>query len=153
MNQESIDALHEYLRTFDIRNVDGENVGIACSRLKAIVRALDNDGLPANVVHNWLNGFSHASSTQFKELCITLRSLHSSSMDNEIIGRMGKKQQCFLIFNDLETNFNDQTTGKKWNFGHDGAAFRASYNLYLRTNVAGRVPLQRMDSNEEISQL
>ena len=139
MNQESINALHEYLHTCDIRNIDGENIGIAYSRLKVVIRALDNDGLPANAVNSLLSGLSHASNTQFKEPCITLRSLCSSSMHNVMIGRMTTKQLCFLIFNDLETNFNDQTAGKKWNFGHDGATFRASYNLYLQTNVAGKV--------------
>ena len=109
-------------------------------RLKAIGRALDNDGLPANVVYSMLDGFSRASNTRFKELCITLRSLHSSSMHNAMIGRMTAKQLCFLILGDLETNFNDQTAGKKWNFGHEGAAFRATYNTYLQSNVAGMVP-------------
>ena len=141
MNQESIDALHEYLRNFDIRNVDGENVAIASSRLRAVIRALDTEGLPANVVNSLLKGFSHASNAQFTELCVTLRSLHSSSMHKTMIGAMNKKAQCFLILKDLEVNFNDQTAGKKWNFTHDGAAFRASYNTYLQVNAAeGRVP-------------
>ena len=135
------------------RNIDGDNVGFACSCLKAIVRALDNNGLPANVVYSLLDGFSHASNTRFKELCITLTSLHSSSMHNAMIGRMTAKQLCFLVLGDLETNFNDQTAGKKWNFGHDGATFRASYNIYLQSNVAGMVPYNEWIKKERMSQL
>ena len=66
-----------------------------------------------------------------------------------MIGRMTTKQLCFLILSDLETNFNDQTAGKKWNFGQDGATFRASYNIYLQSNVAGTIPYKEWIEKRE----
>ena len=56
-NQEYVDALNDYIRTFDIRCFDGENVTTACTQLRAILRALDVYGLPANALRNILAGF------------------------------------------------------------------------------------------------
>ena len=45
-NQESIDSLHEWIRAFDIQKVSGENVSIAVTQCKAVIRALDGFSLP-----------------------------------------------------------------------------------------------------------
>ncbi len=49
-NQEAKDALETYLKTFDITAFPGENVPIACLRLKAVAWALGNNDLPKNIV-------------------------------------------------------------------------------------------------------
>ncbi len=45
-NQEAKDVLETYLKTFHIAAFPGENVPIACLRLKAIAWALGNNDLP-----------------------------------------------------------------------------------------------------------
>ena len=44
-NQETIDAMHEWLHTFDTCNINGQNVAVAAGKCCAIIRALDNFGL------------------------------------------------------------------------------------------------------------
>ena len=36
-NQETIDAMHEWLRTFDIRNTNGQNVAVAVGKCRAVI--------------------------------------------------------------------------------------------------------------------
>ena len=74
-NQEYVDPLHDYIRTFDIRCFDGENVTTACTQLRAILRALDVYGLPVNALRCILTGFSHASSSVFSQLSTQLATM------------------------------------------------------------------------------
>jgi hypothetical protein len=68
-NQEAKDALETYLKTFDITAFPGENVLIACLRLKAVARALGNNDLPKNIVRTILKGFSKSSTDTFNNVC------------------------------------------------------------------------------------
>ena len=65
-NQESIDSLHDWIRTSYIQKVSGKNVSIAVTQCKAVIRALDGFSLPANVLLCLLGGFTHASNEPFK---------------------------------------------------------------------------------------
>ena len=42
--------LSNYIKIFDITTFPGENVPIACLRLKAVATALGNDHLPTNII-------------------------------------------------------------------------------------------------------
>ncbi len=53
-NQETRDALKEYLKTFDCRKFAAENVPLACFCLKAITPSLGSNNLPENVIQNSL---------------------------------------------------------------------------------------------------
>ncbi len=68
-NQEAKDALERYLKTFVITAFPGENVLIACLRLKAVAQALGNNDLPKNIVRTVLEGFSKSSTDTFNEVC------------------------------------------------------------------------------------
>jgi hypothetical protein len=67
-NQEAKDALDTYLKTFDITAFPGENVPIACLRLKAVAQALGNDDLPKNIGQSILEGFSKSSTDTFNDV-------------------------------------------------------------------------------------
>ena len=54
-NQELIDSLNEWIRSFDIRKVSGENVSIAVTKCKAVIRALDGlASLQTCYVASWM---------------------------------------------------------------------------------------------------
>ena len=40
-NQETINALHEWIHTLNIHKVPGENVYIACTQCRVVIRALE----------------------------------------------------------------------------------------------------------------
>ena len=124
-NQETIDALHEWIRIFDIRQFDGENVTSACGRCRAVIRAL-GDNLPANVVKNLLNGFAHATTVEFSQLCTQLATINQSNLIS-IGNGLTPKKKVFLILKDLERSFVEIQSLHQWvGVGHDGSAFRAT---------------------------
>ena len=49
-NQETIDALQEWIRTFDIHTIPGENISVACTQCRAVIRAFESFGLPENAL-------------------------------------------------------------------------------------------------------
>ena len=65
-NQESIDSLHNWIRTFDIQKVSGGNLSITVTQYKAVIRALGGFSFPANVLRCLLDEFAHASNEPFK---------------------------------------------------------------------------------------
>ena len=56
-NQEALDALQTFIKDFDIRAYDGQNVSKAASHLKAVLRALGKD-IPANAARSIVNGMA-----------------------------------------------------------------------------------------------
>ncbi len=68
-NQESLDALENYIKTFDTTKFPGENVPVAYLRLKAVAKALGTDALPKNIILKVLEGFSKSSTKSFNEVC------------------------------------------------------------------------------------
>ena len=77
-NQETIDALHEWLCTFDIRNINGQNVAVG--KFRRIIHALDKFGLPANVLRCLSDGFAHADNKSFKNLYVILSTVNRSAI-------------------------------------------------------------------------
>ena len=125
-NQETIDALQEWIRLFDIRQIDCENVAVAITRCKAVIRALDGHGLPANALTNFLNGFSRASCEPFARLCQTLLSMNSTGLGQSVQSKLSVKKKIFNAFKDLENKYIELHTKNEWTgTSHDGAAFAA----------------------------
>ena len=128
-NQETIDALQEWIRTFDIRKVDGENVSIACTQCRAVIRALDDFGLPANTLRCILDGFSNATNDKFKQLCTTLSTMNRSVLMQNFHVTQSIKQKCFAVLKDLETTYIDLSTADKWtDVSHNTSAFVTEIN-------------------------
>ena len=84
-NQESRDALESYIKSFDITKFPGENVPIACLRLKAVAKALGNDDLPKNIIRKVLEGFSKSSTKSFNDVCASQIALRRGSLIQEVV--------------------------------------------------------------------
>ena len=148
-NQETIDSLHEWLRGFDIRKINGENVSVASTQCKAVIRALDGFGLPANALRCILDGFAHASNESFKQLCTTLSTMNRSNIMQGMQPNLTVKQKCFLVLKDLESTYIDLSTGHKWDgVSHSNAAFvtqlmdEDSYEAYAMAARENKIPFE-----------
>ena len=105
VNQETLDALACWLREFDICCFDGQNVKTTLSQCRAVIRALDEHGLPKNMVRNLLNGFAFASNEEFRQQCATLSAVHRSSYLIFGMDSKNPKKVAFAIMKDLESTF------------------------------------------------
>jgi hypothetical protein len=120
-NQEAKDALETYLKKFDITAFPGENVPIACLRLKAVARALGNDDLPKNIVRTILEGFSKSSTDTFNDVCKSKIAMRSDSMYRTLLKNSSLHNQLIETLNDLENKYQELIGGKKWaGVGHNG---------------------------------
>jgi len=126
-SQEITDALQDWLRTFDIRMFNDENVSVAATQIKAVLRALGSN-IPSNAARLLLDGFENVKTPAFMQLCVTLgTTLSSSLLQSQQQANMSSKELCFQMLQDLEGRFIEFRTRRKWLAnGHDGKAFRAA---------------------------
>ena len=96
-NQESIDALYNWLCIFDICRYDGQNISIATGQIRAVIRALNGFGLPTNLICCLLNGFAHYASAHFNALCTTLVTMERASTFQQDQGLTLKQKFIFYI--------------------------------------------------------
>jgi hypothetical protein len=121
-NQEAWDALELYVRTFDIRNFPGENVPTACLKLKAVLSVL-GDKTPSNAVRTILEGFAHASTDTFRDVCRSKIAMRSDSIYATLLATIPLQTQLSTMLNDLEQNYQQLISAKKWEgVGHAGMA-------------------------------
>jgi hypothetical protein len=119
-NQEAWDALEEYIKMFDIRNFPGENVPIACLKLKAVVTMLSNK-LPSNAVHTILKGFACASTKSFSSVYESKIAMRSDSIYALLLKTIPLFNQVTSMLDDLEQKYQQLITAKKWEgIGHVG---------------------------------
>lgn len=141
-SQEITDGLHEWIRNFDIRQYDGENITVAVGHCKAVLRALESSGVPTNAPRAFLDGFAKASTPEFVQLCVSLATtLKSPLLQSQQQANMPVKKLCFHMFQDLENLFIEKQSRYLWlGTGHDGKAFRASLSREdLEANAARRL--------------
>ena len=140
VNQETVDQLHLWLRTFDIRSVDGQNVKVAGRQIRAVVRALDGYSLPENLIPKLLEGFAQASTAAFSNQCTMLSTIHRSTVLNfgSHVGS-SPKTILFKILSDIETAFASFAANKTWmGLDHDGVSFRNSMSATALQAMAAR---------------
>ena len=113
-SQDSRRALEEYIKSFSVRNFPGEDVTMACLRLRAVANALGRDRLPADIVQRVLDGFSHASTPAFQHLCHTQVAMMSSSLIRNAIRREPLYTQLDNVLHDLEVRFMELRSGQNW---------------------------------------
>ena len=113
-NQESHRAMEDYIKSFSIRNYPGEDVTEACLRLKAITRSLGTDKLPTDIIHRILDGFAHASTPAFQNLCYATESMFSSTLLKSSLQREPLNNQLQTVLCDLESKYVDLRSGRKW---------------------------------------
>ncbi len=119
-NQEAWDALKDYVKTFDIRNFPGENVPTACLKLKAVINVLGNK-TPSNAVHTILEGFAHASTDTFTDVCKSKFAMCSDSIYASLLAEVPLRSQVSSTLDDLKQKYQQLITAKKWEgVGHVG---------------------------------
>jgi len=140
-SQEITEGLHAWIRDFDIRQYDGENVTVAVGHCKAVLRALVSSGIPPNTPRDFLNGFAKASTPEFVQLCVSLATtLKSPLLQSQQQVNMPVKKLCFHMLQDLENLFIEKQSRHLWlGTGHDGKVFRATLSGQdLEANAARR---------------
>jgi hypothetical protein len=119
-NQEAWDALKDYVKTFGIRNFPGKNVPTACLKLKAVINVLGKK-TPSNAVRTILEGFAHASTDTFMDVCKSKIAMHSDSIYASLLAKVPLRSQVSSTLDDLEQKYQQLITAKKWEgVGHVG---------------------------------
>jgi hypothetical protein len=113
-NQESLDPLENYIKTFDITKFPGENVPIACLRLKAVAKALGTDALPKNVIRKVLQGFSKSTTKSFNEVCARQIALRHGSLLQDVVKNTSLYTQLVGVLTDLKNSYLELVGGHLW---------------------------------------
>jgi hypothetical protein len=136
-NQESLDALENYIKTFDITKFLGENVPIACLCLKAVAKALGTNDLPKNVICKVLEGFSKSSTKSFNEFCASQIALRRGSLAQDIVRNTSLYSQLVSVLTDLENSYLELIGGNLWaGVGHPGLDQHGSSFVVTKENKA-----------------
>ena len=151
-NQEMVDALLTWIRHFDVRQIDGQNISTACTQVRAVVRALDPFGLPGNALQSILRGFSRATTTEFQQLCAQLLTMSRSTLLSAGQSHMTAKRRILATLKDLEACFANLAADNRWDgIGHDGAGFRTALaNNQLNEITTKRDSLKAMAARGKI---
>jgi hypothetical protein len=83
-NQEAWDSFKDYVKTFDIHNFPGKNVPTACLKLKAVINVLGNK-TPSNAIYTILEGFAHASTDTFTDVCKSKIAMRSDNIYTSLL--------------------------------------------------------------------
>ncbi len=110
-NQEAWDALEDYVKTCDICNFLGKNVPTACLKLKAVINVLGNK-TPFNAVCTILEGFAHASTDTFTDVCKSKIAMCSDSIYVSLLAKVPLHSQVSLTLDDLEQKYQQLITAK-----------------------------------------
>ncbi len=100
-NQEAWDALEDYVKTFDICNFPGKNVPTACLKLKAVINFLGNK-TPSNAVCIILEGFAHASTDTFLNVCMGKIAMRSDSIFASLLAKVPLHSQVTSTLDDIQ---------------------------------------------------
>ncbi len=111
-NQEAWDALKEYIKTFDICNLPGENVPTACLKLKAVLNVL-GEKTPSNAVRTILEGFAHASTANFSDVCKSKIAMPGDSVYASLCAAVPLRSQLSSMLDVLEQKYQQLITAKK----------------------------------------
>jgi hypothetical protein len=114
-NQEVWDALEDYVKTFDIHNFPGGNVPTACLKLKAAINVLGNK-THSNAVCTILEGFAHASTDTFTDVCKSNIAMCSDSIYTFLLAKVPLRSQVSLTLDNLEQKYQQLITAKKWDW-------------------------------------
>ena len=85
---------------------------------------MDDFGLPVNALHYISDGFVHALNEIFKQLCVTLSTMHRSVLMQHVHTNQSVKQKCLSVLKDLENTYIELSTGHNWTgVGHKSSVF------------------------------
>ena len=119
--------LLRFIEEFDIRRYPGEDVSLACVRIKEVATALGDTNLPTDLLSRVLEGFEKSTTETFRQMCSTLRISFLSSFTRSMLGSLSPHDQLTNLLRDLESAYLDIKAGGKWiGAGTEGAQSGAS---------------------------
>lgn len=158
-SEEARRHLIKFIEQFDIRQYPGENVTLACVRIKEVCKALGPDSLPNDLLSRVLEGFGRSSTKDFSLLCSQLRVNFLTRTNRTLMGNTPLTARLNDLLADLEDRYFDLKAGMKWEgAGHvvnaqDVSAFNVvstdtedddvdDYAIYKASTSGPRLPFQ-----------
>ena len=128
--------LLRFIEEFDIRRYPGEDVSLACVRIKEVCTALGDTNLPTDLLSRVLEGFEKSTTEAFRQMCSTLRISFLSSFTRSMLGSLSPHDQLTNLLRDLESAYLDLKAGGKWiGAGSEGAQANASvFNVAMSSD-------------------
>ena len=112
-SEEARRHLLRFIEDFYLRTYPGEDVSLACIRLKEITRALGSEYPPRDLISRVLDGFGKSSTESFCLMCSTLRVTFLSRFTRSTMGSMSAATQLTNLLRDLEDCYRDLRAGGK----------------------------------------
>ena len=129
LSEEARRHLLRFIEDFDIRYYPGENVSLACVKLKEITQAIGAKKLPSDLLSRVLEGFEKSTTESFRQMCSTLRISFLSSFTCSMLGTLSLQGQLTNLLRDLESAYLEIKASGKWiGAGSDGV--RASGSVF-----------------------
>ena len=129
LSEEARRHLLRFIEDFDIRYYPGENVSLACVKLKEITQAIGAKKLPSDLISRVLEGFEKSTTESFRQMCSTLRISFLSSFTCSMLGTLSLQGQLTNLLRDLESAYLEIKASGKWiGAGSDGV--RASGSVF-----------------------
>ena len=151
-NQDARDALEEYLKEFDIRQILWGNVSTACLCLKAIATSLGNINLPKNAICQIRESFAKSLTVSFNEVCMSQLALRCGSISTILYRNASLHTQLIDVLNDLKSAYHDLAGGKLW-AGVNAMPHASSFKTFLtngdKTNGMVLAAVKHMSEDEK----
>jgi hypothetical protein len=127
LSEEARRHLLRFIDDFDIRYYPGENVSLACVKLKEITQAIGAKKLPSDLISRVLEGFEKSTTESFRQMCSTLRISFLSSFTRSMLGTLSLQAQLTNLLRDLESAYLEIKASGKWiGAGSEGAQANTS---------------------------
>jgi hypothetical protein len=145
---QSMQGLLEWMKGFEIRKYDGENVEVA---FKAVLKALGAHA-PPDPVRTLLQGLSHASNKDFEKLCDSqLCILDSVMYQRQLLADKTTPAQEVNEFGSVVVKrFTSMNQSMEWSgINHKGSVYRASLlppdsnQVFVADKSKGRLPFKQ----------
>jgi hypothetical protein len=125
---QSMQGLLEWMKGFDVRKYDGEDVAVAVSHFKAVLKALGAHA-PPDPVRTLLKGLSHASNKEFEKLCDSQLGILDSVLyqRQRLADKTTPVQEVDEFGSVVVARFTSMNQSMEWSgISHKGSVYRAS---------------------------
>jgi hypothetical protein len=129
-------GLIKWVQEFDIRRFDGQDVRLATTTFKAVIKLLGNDA-PTGFIRMYLKGMKHASNEEFQGVCTSqLGFLDSVMYQDWAKNRSSKLVQLDSFASTLLTSYTSLELSLEWTGAkHKASAFKASISPSTETSA------------------
>lgn len=134
-NDEACHHLLCFIQNFDTPHYPSKNVSAACVRIKEICCVLTPDHLPQDLLHHLLDGFSKASTDDFRTMCSTQRVNYNSHAYQHLWAHQTLSTQLTNMLCNLEDTYHYLLTGsRREGPGHTSTTHQESAFLSTTTD-------------------